>query len=99
MIKKVASFPELLVATRILALHDSPDPARIGMLVSQYLVVGGIWNMFAFAHRVESLRVLQTIFLCYNLANSLSHLHLSLLHGEYTMQWHLIHLRRAKVAE
>ena len=50
MIKEVASFAELFVATRVLTLHDPPNPPGVNMFVSQYLVICCIWHMFAFTH-------------------------------------------------
>ena len=49
-IEEIASFPELLVTTRILTLHDSPDPPGVCMFVSQYFVIGCVRNMFGFAN-------------------------------------------------
>ena len=56
-IKEVASFAELFMATRILAFHYSSDPSCVHMFVSQYLVIRSVGHMLAFAHRVESLSV------------------------------------------
>jgi hypothetical protein len=57
MVEEVASFAELLVTAWVLTLHDSSDPPRLYVLVSQYLVVGGVGNMLASTDRVKSLCV------------------------------------------
>lgn len=71
MIEEVASFSELFMATRVLTLHDSSDSSCFYVLIPQYFVICSVRNMLAFAYRVESLCIFQTIFLCYNLTNRL----------------------------
>ena len=99
MVKEVASFPELFVTPRILAFHDPSDSSCLYVLVSQYFVVCCIRHMFAFTDTVESLCIFQTIFLCYNLANSLSCHHLRLIKLVTQLHLALLHLSRSHVAE
>lgn len=53
MIEKVAPFPELFTAIRILAFHNSSDPFSDGMFEPQNLERACIWYMFAFTDTME----------------------------------------------
>ena len=55
MVEEVASLPELLVASRVLALHYPSDSSGLSVFVSQNFEILGIWDMLALTHLMESL--------------------------------------------
>lgn len=61
MIEEVTSFPELLAAALVLALHHSSHSLCNCMFELKYLIMSSIRNMLAFADAMESLGVSEPI--------------------------------------
>ena len=66
-IEKIASFPKLFLASRILALHYASNSSCFLMFVPQNFVVDGVWYVLTLAQAMEGLGVSQSIFLNDNL--------------------------------
>ena len=56
-VEEVASFAELFMAARILALHNSSNSSCVYVFVSQNFVIRSVGHVLAFTHGVESLGI------------------------------------------